>query len=116
MLLTQKNIFFAVDLLFPVSCSDLTFFFSSRTALVTPEPLHEKVARNEKQERMSRKRKETDARKESEDSARAEREKRRRDWELEEEGMLLGSLIMPPLKTQPSEEGSPPILNRSIQQ
>ena len=33
---------------------------------------------------MSRKRKETDARKESQDSARAEREKRRRDWELEE--------------------------------
>ena len=51
---------------------------------MTPEPWNEKVLRIEQQERIVRERKEVDARKEKEDSARLEREKRRKDWELEE--------------------------------
>ena len=54
---------------------------------MTPEPWNEKVLRIEQQERIVRERKEVDARKEKEDSARLEREKRRKDWELEEGGV-----------------------------
>ena len=68
----------------PYSALDMLYLYPARTAVVTVEPVNERVDRINQHEKRLSKEAEEEVRKEREKRAKEGREKRRREWELEE--------------------------------